>query len=141
ARWRAAGWAHRGYSYSCRGSAMSTLSAPKLLPRNISALRRGRDPTTATQTTIGNPVSTRLESGIGNFFPGLECDLRNLERRFFPFLEIEINFSAAQGIMQVGAVDLPGVEDAASNDGLSVADAAGYRTIAQDLRNGAGWVV
>jgi len=113
----------------------------KLLPRNVAALRRFQDPAAAPREVTGNPVMTRLESGIGNCFPGLECDLRNLERRFFPFLEIEINFSAAQGIMQVGAVDLPGVEDAAGNDGLSPTDAASYRTIAQDLRNGAGWVV
>ena len=65
---------------------MMTPWAPKLLPRNVSALRRGRDPAAATNATAGNPVSSRLESGIGNFFPGLECDMRNLERRFFPFL-------------------------------------------------------
>ena len=113
----------------------------KLLPRNVAALRRFQDPAAAPREVTGNPVMTRLESGIGNCFPGLECDLRNLERRFFPFLEIEINFSVAQGIMQVAAVDLPGVEAAAGNGGLPAADAANYRTIAQDLRNGAGWVV
>src|SRR6476646_3816640 len=112
----------------------------KLIPRNVAALRRGQNQRDAVQLVPGNPVSTRLESGIGNCFPGLECDLRNLERRFFPFLEIEINFSVAQGIMQVAAVDLPGVEAAAGN-GLPAADATNYRTIAQDLRNGAGWVV
>jgi hypothetical protein len=110
----------------------------KLLPRNVAALRRFQDPAAAPREVTGNPVMTRLESGIGNCFPGLECDLRNLERRFFPFLEIEINFSVAQGIMQVTAVDLPGVEAAAGNGGLPAADAANYRTIAQDLRNGAG---
>jgi hypothetical protein len=31
------------------------------------------------------------EAGVGNCFPGLECDLRNLERRFFPFLEVDID--------------------------------------------------
>jgi hypothetical protein len=30
---------------------MTTPSAPKLLPRNVSAVRRGRDPANATQTT------------------------------------------------------------------------------------------
>jgi hypothetical protein len=34
----------------------------------------------------GNPVTTRLESGVGNCFPGLEFDHRNLDRRFFPGL-------------------------------------------------------
>jgi len=31
----------------------------------------------------GNPVSTRPNL-VSELFPGLECDLRNLERRFFP---------------------------------------------------------
>src|SRR5271156_954140 len=116
-------------------------SQPKLIARNVAAVRRFADPLNLISVTAGNPVSTRLESGIGNCFPGLECDLRNLERRFFPFLEIEIDFSVAQGVMQVNAVDLPGVEDAASKGNLSAADAASYRTISQDLRNGANWVV
>src|SRR6476660_10048529 len=101
---------------------MSEQAPIKLLPRNVAALRRGRNPQATVQPVSGNPVMTRLESGIGNCFPGLECDLRNLERRFFPFLEIEINFSVAQGIMQVAAVDLPGVENAAGNGGLPAAD-------------------
>ena len=113
----------------------------KLLPRNVAALRRFQDPNAEPREVTGNPVMTRLELGIGNCFPGLECDLRNLERRFFPFLEIDIEFSAAQGVVRVTAVDLPGVEHAASGEGLSAADAATYRTIARDLRNGADWVV
>jgi hypothetical protein len=113
----------------------------KLLPRNVAALRRFQDPAAAPREVTGNPVMTRLESGIGNCFPGLECDLRNLERRFFPFLEIEINFSVAQGVMQVSAVDVPGVEAAAGNGTLTATDAAAYRTIAQDLGNRTSWVV
>src|SRR5262249_7293695 len=35
---------------------------------------------------VGNPVTTRLESGVGNCFPGLEFDVRTLDRRFFPGL-------------------------------------------------------
>jgi hypothetical protein len=82
----------------------------KLLPRNAAALRRFQDPAAAPRQIPGNPVMTRLESGIGNCFPGLECDLRNLERRFFPFLEIEIDFTVSQGVMQVGSADLSGME-------------------------------
>ena len=89
---------------------MTTPSASKLLPRNVSAVRRGRDPANATRMIVGNSVSTRLESGIGNFFPGLECDLRNLERRFFPFLEVDTDFSD----IVVVAVDLAGAVDAFS---------------------------
>src|ERR1700730_17445625 len=98
-----------------RRQAMTDDTRSKLLPRNVAALRRFQDPACAQPLATGNPVMTRHEWGIAKCFPGLECDLRNLERRFFPFLEIEINFSVAQGIMQVAAVDLPSVEAAAGN--------------------------
>src|SRR6201993_7587 len=116
---------------------MMTPSAPKLLPRNVSALRRGRDPASATRITIGNPVSTRLESGIGNFFPGLECDMRNLERRFFPFLEVDTDFSD----IVVAAVDLGGAIEAVSNGVISAADLENYRTIQLDVGQGIRWSV
>ena len=116
---------------------MMTPSAPKLLPRNVSALRRGRNPASATRITIGNPVSTRLESGIGNFFPGLECDMRNLERRFFPFLEVDTDFSD----IVVAAVDLGGATEAVSNGVISAADLENYRTIQLDVGQGIRWSV
>jgi hypothetical protein len=50
----------------------------KIFPRNLTAR--------AAVTIAGNPVTTRLESGVGNCFPGLEFDHRNLDRRFFPGL-------------------------------------------------------
>ncbi len=116
---------------------MTTSSAPKLLPRNISALRRGGEPASATRTIAGNPVSTRLESGIGNFFPGLECDMRNLERRFFPFLEVDTDFSD----IVIAAVDLVGAAAAASNGAISTADLENYRTIQHDIDQGVRWSV
>ena len=54
----------------------------KLVPRNRTARL-------AQARAAGNPVVTELESGVGNCFPGLEVDLRNLERRFFPFLVVD----------------------------------------------------
>jgi len=54
---------------------------PKIFPRNLTARA-------ATQV-VGNPINTRLESGVGNCFPGLEFDHRNLDRRFFPGLVFE----------------------------------------------------
>ena len=69
---------------------MSTPEVVKLLPRNATALRKTQDSTRAPRLVAGNSVATRLESGVGNCFPGLECDLRNLERRFFPFLEVDL---------------------------------------------------
>lgn len=64
---------------------LSAFDQTKLIPRNAPALRKFREKNPMPHLVAGNPVSTRLESGIGNCFPGLECDLRNLERRFFPF--------------------------------------------------------
>src|ERR1700751_614694 len=60
---------------------------PKIFPRNLTAR--------ASVEVIGNPVTTRLESAVGNCFPGLEFDHRNLDRRFFPGLIVEF---AANGI-------------------------------------------
>jgi hypothetical protein len=116
---------------------MTVSSPPKLLPRNISALRKGRDPASATRNTFGNPVSTRLESGIGNFFPGLECDMRNLERRFFPFLEVDTDFTD----IVVAAVDVSGASSAASNGAISAADLDNYRLIDHDIGQGRRWSV
>jgi hypothetical protein len=54
----------------------------KLQPRNRTARL-------AAARAAGNPVITELESGVGNCFPGLEFDARNLDRRFFPFLVVD----------------------------------------------------
>src|SRR3712207_5255589 len=54
----------------------------KLQPRNRTARL-------AQLRATGNPVVTELESGVGNCFPGLEIDLRNLDRRFFPYLVVD----------------------------------------------------
>src|SRR6476661_8545206 len=99
---------------------MPPLQPPKLIARNVAAVRRFADPSNLVSMTTGNPVSTRLESGIGNCFPGLECDLRNLERRFFPFLEVDIGDSQ---IALVG-VDTDGVARATAAGRVSQADAA-----------------
>jgi hypothetical protein len=53
----------------------------KIYPRNLTAQ--------AAYNVPGNPPITRLESGVGNCYPGLEYDHRNLDRRFFPGLVIE----------------------------------------------------
>src|SRR5437773_10778468 len=54
---------------------------PKIFPRNLTAR--------ASVQVVGNPESTRLESGVGNCFPGLEFDHRNLDRRFLPGIVVE----------------------------------------------------
>src|SRR5215470_1794621 len=53
----------------------------KIFPRNLTA--RGLR---GLQAVVGNPASTRLDSGVANCFPGLEFDVRILETRFFPGL-------------------------------------------------------
>ena len=110
---------------------MSIESPVKLLPRNVAALRRGADATLTPRITPGNPVSTRLESGVGNCFPGLECDLRNLERRFFPFLEVDVLSSMDE--LRVIAVDVAGVNAAEAAGDLDATTADAYRLVAQDM--------
>jgi hypothetical protein len=53
-------------------------TAKKIFPRNLTAK--------ATYQVAGNPVTTRLESGVGNCYPGLEMHVPALDRRFFPGL-------------------------------------------------------
>src|SRR3954451_15776114 len=113
-------------------------TAGKLLPRNLAAFRVGQDAATARPQAAGNPMSTLLQSGVGNCFPGLEFDIRNLERRFFPFLEVDTDFAE----IDVVAVDMSGVQAAAAAEGLSAADASVYRDIANTLHTpGPGWKI
>jgi hypothetical protein len=57
------------------------LKLEKIFPLNLTAR--------AAALVAGNPVTTRMESGVSNCFPGLEFDHRNLDRRFFPGLVFE----------------------------------------------------
>ena len=50
----------------------------KIFPRNLTARAEFR--------VDGNPIVTRPEDAVANCFPGLELDIRNLDRRFFPGL-------------------------------------------------------
>ena len=111
---------------------MSTSQSPKLIARNVAAVRRLADPSSLLSITAGNPVSTRLESGIGNCFPGLECDLRNLERRFFPFLEMD----PIENFIFLASVDTEGVAHAEAAGDLPQADAGVYAALADDLKAG-----
>src|SRR3954454_291492 len=107
----------------------------KLIPRNVAALRRGQNQNDGIRSVAGNPVSTRLESGVGNCFPGLECDLRNLERRFFPFLEVNIDDNR----ITVVSVDRTAARAAARAENLSAADLALYPRLFNDIRAGRAW--
>jgi hypothetical protein len=108
----------------------------KLLPRNVAALRAGARPLDPPQLAAGNPASVLLESGVGNCFPGLECDLRNLERRFFPFIEVDTDF----GELQVASVDRTGVTAARAAGTIDAATAATYAAVANSIgAPGARW--
>jgi rubrerythrin len=50
----------------------------KIFPRNLTAK--------ASYLVPGNPIVSRPEDAVANCFPGLELDVRNLDRRFFPGL-------------------------------------------------------
>ncbi len=54
------------------------MTSQKIFPRNLTAR--------LSYQAAGNPASSRLEDEVGNCFPGLGIDLRNLDRRFFPGL-------------------------------------------------------
>lgn len=92
----------------------------KLIARNATAARQGG-------YVAGNPATTRPESGVGNCFPGLEMDLRNLERRFFPFLAFDFDGNT----VEVVEVDTAGAQAA----GVSAADRAKYQTLAGDMND------
>jgi hypothetical protein len=104
---------------------MSKLAPTKLIPRNAPALRKSREKNPKPYLLVGNPISTRLESGVGNCFPGLECDLRNLERRFFPFLEMDMPGAE----IDVASVDIEGAEAARRTGKIGKATLDGYRTL------------
>jgi hypothetical protein len=55
--------------------------ARKIFPRNLTAQ--------TAYLVDGNPVISRPEDSVANCFPGLEADIRNLDRRFFPGLVFE----------------------------------------------------
>ncbi len=88
----------------------------KFHPRNVTAWQ--------TELVSGNTATSRLESGVGNCFPGLECDIRNLERRFFPHLAVDF----IGGNMLVAGVNLL----AAQTAGLSQQMVDTYQMIAED---------
>jgi len=89
----------------------------KIHPRNRTAWQ--------LQRTTGNPVTTLLESGVGNCYPGLEMDIRNLERRFFPFLAVDL-LGPRAAIAEVN------IAAARTSNTLTPEQLATYERLAQD---------
>ncbi len=69
----------------------------KIFPLNLTAR--------AAAMVTGNPVTTRLEGGVGNCFPGLEYDHRNLDRRFFPGLMFHLSSGTGAPLVKVDVND------------------------------------
>jgi hypothetical protein len=66
----------------------------RIIPHNLTAR--------AAYNVIGNPPTTRPESGVANCYPGLEYDHRNLDRRFFPGLLVDyVSEGPRQGIQVI----------------------------------------
>ena len=57
------------------------MKGAKIFPRNLTAR--------AAHQVAGNPDISRPEDSVANCFPGLDVDVRNLDRRFFPGLVFE----------------------------------------------------
>ena len=114
---------------------MNTDDVIRLLPRNVAAQRRLGPLPASVVPVAGNPASTRLEAGVGNCYPGLECDLRNLERRFFPFLEVDIG----DPIVAVIAVDAAAARAAHLAGTIDKDAAATYRHLSTTMKRGAHW--
>lgn len=60
---------------------------------------------------VGNPVASRPEDAPANCYPGLEADLRNLDRRFFPGLVFNfVTLSGSGPALQQRGVRLVAVD-------------------------------
>jgi hypothetical protein len=80
----------------------------KIFPRNLTARAEFR--------VTGNPIVTRPEDAVANCFPGLELDVRNLDRRFFPGLVFNfVELGSNNKLVQCGA-KLAYVDDAEDPD-------------------------
>lgn len=112
---------------------MSGSYSAKIVTRNVAAVRRFGDASRVPPVVAGNPAATRLESGVGNCYPGLECDLRNLERRFFPYLEVNSVSTQTTEWIEVASVDLEGAGRAQAGGAISAADVQVYQQLAADV--------
>lgn len=80
----------------------------KLYPRNATARSH--------HWVVGNPVTTRPESGVDNCYPGLEFDQRNLDKRFVTGLEFE--FHTAGVLRTIDPAKQPAIANAIAESDL-----------------------
>lgn len=67
----------------------------RILPRNLTAR--------ADYVVPGNPMIARPESGVGNAHPGLEFDVRALDRHFLPGLVFDFQYGVGAKLVDLGA--------------------------------------
>jgi hypothetical protein len=90
----------------------------RIFPQNLTAQ--------AAYNVLGNPPSTRPESGVANCYPGLEYDHRNLDCRFLPGLEVVYVGQGTEQGVRVVAVN--------PNEATLLRPPAEFANIAQALR-------
>jgi hypothetical protein len=88
--------------------AKSDIPLRPVLPRNLTAH--------ASYLVPGNPMTARPESGVGNAHPGLEFDVRALDRHFLPGLIFDFQYGV--GAKLVGLMP----ERLAANPGIAASD-------------------
>ena len=88
------------------------------------------------QPVLGNPASTLMESGVGNCYPGLEFDLRQLDVRFFPGLTFDFLGAEPSGVDGTQGVYLVNCD--VSSDPLLAGDAPWVVALRDQLNGVAG---
>src|SRR5690349_13064301 len=79
-----------------------------VLPRNLTAR--------ADHLVIGNPMTARPESGVGNAHPGLEFDVRVLDRHFLPGLVFDFQYGAGAKLSALKPSENPGLPGLTEDD-------------------------
>ena len=88
------------------------------------------------QPVLGNPASTLMESGVGNCYPGLEFDLRQLDVRFFPGLTFDFLGAEPSGVDGTQGVYLVNCD--VPSDPLLAGDAPWIVALRDQLNGAAG---
>jgi hypothetical protein len=79
-----------------------------VLPRNLTAR--------ADHLVAGNPMIARPESGVGNAHPGLEFDVRVLDRHFLPGLVFDFQYGAGAKLVALKPNENPSLPPLTQTD-------------------------
>ena len=64
----------------------------------------------------GNPMTARPESGVGNAHPGLEFDVRVLDRHFMPGLVFDFQYGAGAKLSALKPAENPDLPSLTADD-------------------------